>query len=190
MANLSYTDLKKGVIFVYEGHPWEVLESGFLRMQQRKAVVQTKIKNLITGKIVDRNWQASDYFEEADVEKKDAMFIYLNRGEAWFHETGNPKERFSLPEEAIGEAAKFLRPNTVVSTMLFNGKVIQVKPPIKVDLKVIEAPPAIKGNTAQGGTKLVIVEGGAKVNAPLFVNEGDVIRINTESGEYVERANK
>ena len=184
---LAYTELKKGTVFIYENDPYEVIESNFLRMQQRKAVVQTKIRNLITGKILDRNWQASDSFEEADIEKKDAMFIYASRGEAWFHEIGNPKARFSLAEEVIGVGLQFLKPNTIVGMVMFNGKPIKVSLPIKMDLKVIEAPPAIKGNTAQGGTKQVTLEGGAKVSVPLFVNEDDVIRVNTESGEYVER---
>lgn len=187
---LSYTDLKKGFIFVYEGSPYEVMEAHFLRMQQRKAVVQTKIRNLITGKVLDRNWQPSDEFQEAEVEKKPATFIYSTRGEVWFHEDGNPKARFSLPEDQLGEAIKFLKPNTSVSTVVFNGKVITVTPPIKVDLKVTEAPPAIRGNTAQGGTKQVTLETGAVISVPLFVNEGDILRINTETGEYTERVNK
>jgi elongation factor P len=184
---LSYTDLRKGVIFVFNGEPYEVVESHFLRMQQRKAVVQTKIKNLMTGKILDRNFQPSDNFEEAEIEKKEAVFIYKNKGEYWFHELGDPKARFSLPEEAVGEAGNFLKDNTQITTFYFDEKVIQVKLPIKMDLKVVEAPPALKGNTAQGGTKVVVLETGAKISVPLFVNEGDTVKVNTETGEYVER---
>ena len=187
---LSYNELKKGVLFVLDGDPYEVVESSFLRMQQRKAVVQTKIQNLITGKILDRNWQASDSFEEAEVSRKEAVFIYTHRDEYWFTEPGNPKNRFAILKEMIGTAAAFLKPNTKVTTMVFNEKVIKVIVPIKMDLVVTEAPPAIKGNTAQGGSKAVTVEGGANVNVPLFVNQGDVIRVNTETGEYVERVEK
>lgn len=187
---LSYTDLKKGVLFVLDGEPYEVLDSHFLRMQQRKAVMQTKIRNLITGKIVDRNWQASDEFEEAEVEKKPAIFIYCQRGEFWFHEEGNPRNRFALKEEFLGETAKFLKPNTKVTAVIFSGRVIKIYLPVKMDFKVIEAPPSIKGNTAQGGTKMVTIEGGAKISAPLFIEAGDIIRINTETGEYVERVEK
>lgn len=173
-----------------DGQPWEVLESHFLRMQQRKAVVQTKIRNLITGKIVDRNFQPSDNFEEAEIEKKPAIFIYVNRGEYWFHAEGDPAARFSLKADLLGGPAKFLRPNTRVNTVVFDGKVIKVSLPVKIDFEVIEAPPAIKGNTAQGGSKAVTIAGGAKVSVPLFVNEGDIVRINTETGEYVERVEK
>ena len=194
---LSYTDLKKGVIFVMDGQPYEVLDSGFLRMQQRKAVVQTKIRNLITGKVLDRNFQPSDEFEEAEIEKKTAIFIYKKSGrgpqaadEYWFNEKGNSANRFMLASDVLGKQGQFLKPNTEATTVVFGEKVISAKLPIKMDFKVTEAPPAIKGNTAQGGTKVVELEGGAKVSAPLFINAGDTIRINTETGEYVERAEK
>ncbi len=202
---LSYTDLKKGVIFVMDKQPYEVLESGFLRMQQRKAVVQTKIRNLITGKVLDRNFQPSDEFEEAEIEKKSAVFIYKKPvrqaqdkpgrsqqavDEYWFHEKGNPANRFMLSADILGAQAQFLKPQTEAATVIFSGKVIQAKLPIKMDFEIIEAPPSIKGATAAGGSKQVTLEGGAKINVPLFVNVGDIIRINTETGEYVERAEK
>jgi elongation factor P len=184
---LSYTDLTKGVLFIMDGSPYEVIETHFLRMQQRKAVVQTKIRNLITGKLLDRNFQASDSFEEAEVERKHAIFIYESKGQYWFHADGNPKERFALEGDVVGDQGKFLKPNTKVTTLVFDGKVIQVEIPVKMEFKVTEAPPSIKGNTAQGGNKMVTIEGGAKVSAPLFINEGDMIRINTQTGDYVER---
>lgn len=187
---LSYTDLKKGMFIVLDGQPYEVLETNFLRMQQRKAVVNTRIKNLASGKILDRNWQASDSFEEAELEKKNANFIYESRGEYWFHEEGNPKNRFSLSGDIMGDKGQFLKPNTIVNTLMFSGKVINVKLPVKMEFEVTEAPPGIKGNTAQGGTKQVVIETGAKVNVPLFVNQGEMIRVNTETGEYVERVQK
>ncbi len=187
-----------------DGQPYEVLDSGFLRMQQRKAVVQTKIRNLVTGKVLDRNFQPSDNFEEADIEKKPAMFIYKKPlrqaqgkpgsaqalDEYWFHEKGNSANRFMLSAEILGEQGHFLKPSTEVTTVVFGDKVIRAKLPIKMDFKVTEAPPAIRGNTAQGGTKVVEIEGGGKVSAPLFINEGDMIRINTETGQYVERVEK
>jgi len=187
---LSYTDLKKGTLFIMDDQPYEVLESHFLRMQQRKAVVQTKIRNLISGKVLDRNFQPSDGFEEAEIEKKAAIFIYKHREEYWFTEEGNPKNRFSLQGDVLGESAQFLKPNTKVNTLVFDDKVIKIQLPVKMDFEVTEAPPAIKGNTAQGGTKVVTLEGGAKISVPLFVNEGDIVKVNTETGEYVERAEK
>ena len=170
------------------GEPYEVLESSFLRMQQRKAVVQTKIRNLTTGKVLDRNWQPSDSFEEAEVERHKAIFIYKSKGENWFHQEADKSQRFALKDESLGEAGQFLKANTSVTTFVFNGKVIKVELPIKMTLEVTEAPPAVKGNTAQGGTKLVTLETGAKIDTPLFVNTGDKIIVNTSTGEYVERA--
>ncbi len=190
MSLLAYTELKKGTLFILNGEPYEVIESNFLRMQQRKATVQTKIRNLMTGKILDRNWQGSDNFEEAEIEQKDAQFIYAARGEYWFHPVGDPKARFSIKEEVAGDPAKFLKAGTIVKTMIFKEKVIQVKVPIKMDLLVKEAPPGIKGNTAQGGSKVVTLENGTQVSVPLFIEEGETIRVNTETGEYVERAGK
>jgi elongation factor P len=187
---LAYTELTKGILFVYEGDPYEVVEANFVRMQQRKAVVQTRIRNLVTGKMLDRTWQASDSFEEAEVERKNAVFLYASRGEFWFHVKGDPKSRFALTAEVIGDQAKFLKPNMELETFVFNDKVIKVKIPIKMEFKVIEAPPGTKGNTAQGGNKTVTIEGGAKVNVPLFVEQDEIIRINTETGEYVERVQK
>lgn len=184
---LAYTELLKGTLFIMDGAPYEVLECHFLRMQQRKAVVQTRIRNLITGKVLDRNFQSSDSFEEAEIEKKPAMFIYVSRGEYWFHEDGNPKNRFSLPAELLGDRGQFLKPNTKIMTVVFKDKVIKIDLPVKMDFKVTEAPPSIKGNTAQGGTKSVELEGGARINVPLFINEGDMVRVNTETGQYVER---
>lgn len=187
---LSYTELTKGTLFVYEGQPYEVMESGFLRMQQRKAVMQTKIRNLITGKVLDRNWQASDEFEEADVEKKEMLFLYAHRDQYWFADPKNQKDRFQLEADVLGYQAKFAKPNTTVTALLFNGKVIGAKLPIKMDFKVTEAPPAVRGNTAQGGNKVVTLENGATIAGPLFLNEGDIVRVNTETGEYVERVEK
>ncbi len=187
---LSYSELTKGTLFILEGQPYEVLEMNFLRMQQRKATVNTKIRNLITGKILERNWQASDSFEEAEIERKNSKFLYVNRGEYWFCAENNPGERFSLSEEIIGDSAKFLKPNTIVVATVFKDKVIKIAMPIKMDFKVTEAPPSIKGNTAQGGNKVVTLEGGATLPVPLFINQGDVVRVNTETGEYVERVDK
>jgi elongation factor P len=190
MSRLSYNELKIGTIFIKDGDPWKVLEYAFIRMQQRKPVAQLKIENLLNGKVVDYSAHQNEEFEEAEIEMTPVVFIYQNRGEYWFNEKGNPKNRFQLKVEIMGNAAQFLKPNLEVTAYKFGEKIINVELPIKMDLKVTEAPPAIKGNTAQGGTKLVTLETGAKINAPLFINEGDILRINTTTGEYAERVEK
>jgi len=119
--------------------------------------------------------------------KFQAKFLYNHRHRYFFSNKDNPSKRFDLNSEQIGPQAKFLKPNQVVEAMLFNEKIINVVLPIKIQLKVIEAPPGIQGDRAQGGTKTITLETGAKIAAPLFVKEGDVVEINTETEEYVKR---
>lgn len=187
---LSYNELKVGTIFLKDGEPFEVLEYAFIRMQQRKPVAQLKLRNLITGKTANYSAHQNESFEEVEIEREQIKFLYANRGEYWFSEPNNPKNRFSLKEENIGDSAKFLKPNTEVDSFKFGDKIINIELPVKMDLKVTECPPSVKGNTAQGGNKMATLETGAKINVPLFINEGDVIRVNTQTGEYVERAEK
>ena len=190
MAMLGYNDLRKGIIFDLDGAPYEVIEYSFVRMQQRKAVAQVKMKNLANGKVISRNFHQNESFEEADIEKQLIKYLYNNRGEFFFSEKNDPSKRFSVADDVVGTGGLFLKANTEVTAVFFNEKVIKLELPIKVDLVVKEAPPGERGNTAQGGMKLAELETGAKVNVPLFVNTGDVIRVNTESGEYVERVEK
>lgn len=185
---LNYNDLKIGTNFIFEGAPYEALEFAFVRMQQRKAVAKVKMRNLITGKIIERNFHQNETFLEAEVEKETVKFLYEHRGQYWFSDDGN--KRFSLPEVTIGSPAQFLKAGTEVTAVKFGDKIINIRLPVKVDLKVKEAPPGIRGDTAQGGTKTVELETGAKIQAPLFVGVDDIVRVNTETGEYVERVEK
>jgi len=187
---IDYNELKPGVVFILDGEPYEVLEFSFLRMQQRKPVAQTKIRNLITGKILSRNFQHTESFEKAEIDYKKVKFLYSHREKSVFCDIQNTSARFELPAEIIGGKAKFLKPNSEVEIVSFQDKIVNIKLPIKMDFKVIEAPPAIRGNTAQSGTKTVTIETGAQVSAPLFINEGDTIKINTQTGEYTERVEK
>lgn len=187
---LNYNELKPGVFFIMDGEPYQVLEFGFMRMQQRKPVAQTKIKNMITGKVLNRNFQHTDSFAEAEIDYKKVKFLYAHRDKFIFCEPQNPSARFELDAEAIGEKAKFFKPNSEVEIVKFKEKIISVNLPIKMQFKVIEAPPSIKGNTAQGGNKAIKIETGAMISAPLFVNEGDIIEVNTQTGEYTGRVSK
>ena len=177
-------------MFKFEGIPYEVLDYAFLRMQQRKPVAKTRIKNLLTGQVIERNFHQNEPLEEIEVEKQPITFLYGHREEFWFCEKGNPKNRFKLEETKIGPAAKFLKPNSEVTALKLEERILSVKAPIKVDLKIIEAPPGERGNTAQGGTKMATLETGAQVAVPLFVNTGDIVRVNTETGAYAERMEK
>ncbi|MGB9598679.1 MAG: elongation factor P [Minisyncoccales bacterium] len=192
---LEYNELKPGTYIILEGKPYVVLEYNFLRMQQRKPAVQTKIKDLISGKVISRTFHSNERVEEAVISKKKVKFLYSHRGEFWFHPENNPRERFKLSQEIIGEAADFLTPNLIVDAIVFSAEkekemVINIALPPKVDLKVIEAPSSFKGDTASGGSKQVKLQTGAIVNVPFFINQGDIVRINTQTGEYVERVQK
>lgn len=187
---LSYTDLKRGVLFIYNGEPHEVLEANFSRMQQRKAVVQTKIRNLASGKIYEVSFQPNDQFKEAEIEKRPLVFLYEHRGEFVFADPQNSKGRFSLGEKMVGSNKKWLKSNTQLSAFFFENKLLNLILPVKMDFKVIEAPPGVQGDRAQSGTKSVTIETGAVIQAPLFINADDVIRVNTQTGEYAERAEK
>lgn len=184
---LTYFDLRKGVRFILDGEPWEVLDFKQIGKAQDVVVARVKIKNLISGKVIEKNFHQDDTFEEAEIEKVPVKFIFSKRGKYHFCEEKNPSKRFEIEEEKIGEGAKFLKPGLVVSGLKFEGKIINISLPIKVQLKVIEAPPGLKGERSQPGTKQVILETGAKINVPLFIETGDTIEVNTETGEYVRR---
>ena len=190
MAMLEYNEILKGRVILLDGEPYEVLDAHVFRKQQRKPVNQTKLRHLITGKVTEQSFHVSEKVEEADLSTKSVKYLYTNRGERWFCAESNPSDRFMLSEETIGTGGQFLKPNRIVEALVFDEKIIGVKLPIKMDLKVTEAPPAVKGNTAQGGSKLITLETGATLNAPLFINEGDIVRVNTIEGAYVERVDK
>ena len=185
---LTHTDLKPGVQFIYEGQPWEVLDANSMKMAQRRPVIRTKIRNLVDGRVQEQSFQQGDVFNEADLEKKDIKFLYQNKGQYFFCEINDPSKRFSFTEDQIGSQAKYLKPNETVIGIVFEGKIITFKLPIKVQLKVKESAPGVKGDRAQGGTKEAILESGAIIQVPLFIEEGDIIEVNTETGTYVKRA--
>lgn len=190
MAVLSYSEVVPKKIITLDGDPYEVLSSHVFRMQMRKPVNQTKLRNLRSGKVVEHSFHQAETVREADVEYEDITFLYAHRDEYWFTEKDNPKNRFKVDEALLGETSHFLKQNSDVEAMRYDDEIIGIKLPVKLDLKVTDAPPAVKGNTAQGGTKQVTVETGAIINAPMFINEGDILRINTDTGQYVERVEK
>ena len=187
---LTYYELRKGVQFIYEGQPYEVLDFRQMGKSQDVVVAQTKIKNLITGKIIPKNFHQGETFQEAELEKFQAKFVYENRGKFIFSRSDNPSNRFELTQEQLGDKVKFLVPNTVVLGLLFEEEFISVQLPIKMAVEVKEAPPGVQGDRASGGTKEVTLEMGAVLNVPLFVQTGDQVEVNTETGEYVRRLDK
>ncbi|MBI4136059.1 MAG: elongation factor P [Candidatus Vogelbacteria bacterium] len=184
---LDYNEIKPKKFIVLDGAPYEVLEAHVFRKQQRKPVNATKLKNLITGGVREHSFAVSDKVDEAKIETKPARYLYARQNEAWFNEPNDPSQRFALPAIKIERELKLLKTGAVIDLCYFGQELISLRLPIKIDLKVTEAPAAIRGNTAQGGTKLVVLETGLMLNVPMFVNEGDTIIVNTATGEYVER---
>lgn len=187
---LDYNELKPGTYIVLDGQPYVVIEFNFVRMQQRKPVANTKIKNLVTGNVIEKTFQQSDKIEEAEMEIRPVKYLYSHRQEIWFCTEKNPADRFKLSESQVGDYLDLMKPNSIVDAIIFKNQIIKIKLPIKVELEVAEAPPPIRGNTAQGGTKQVKLETGAVINVPLFISEGDILRINTETRQYIERVEK
>ncbi len=187
---LDINDLEKGSSIIFDGDPFIVLEISHQHVGRGGSSIQTKLKNLRTGQVLSRNFKPADEFEEAEVEELKSKYLYSTKGEYWFSEAANPGKRFSLNDEVIGGQKDFLKPDMEAVALVFNEKIFAVRLPVKVEYIVTEAPPAIKGNTAQGGTKIVVIESGAKVSVPMFIGEGDIIRVNTQTGEYAERVSK
>ena len=186
MSKLEYSEIREKKIIIHDDEPCEVVESHVARTQQRKPQNQVKLRSLISGKVFPATYHVSDGADEADMEKREVTFLYKNKGEFWL------SNRFKLDESLIGNAGKFLKENNNVTALVWinddeEEKIIKLSMPIKMEFKVKEAPPAVRGDTSKGGNKTIILENGASLTAPMFVSEGDTIRVNTETGDYVER---
>ena len=191
MAMLEYNEIVERKYIILDGAPYEVLTSHVFRKQQRKPVNATKLKNLFTGKVTEYSFHQSEKVEEAEIETKEVKFLYKTpKKEHFFSDPNDPSKRFSVTEEVLGDASRFLKPNTVIKQRIWNEQTIGFELPIVVELKVTEAPPNIKGDSSTSGGKVITLETGATITAPLFVNAGDVIKVNTETGEYRERVGK
>jgi len=185
---LNISDLKTGTVFVYENEPYQVMKVNHSKQARQGAVLQTKIKNLKTGAMLERNFKASDKFDEADMERVKANFLYSTGDKFEFMEEVS-YEQVSLSADEVGDLSSYIKEGMQIDLVKFEGKIIGLQIPPKVELKVTSAPPGVKGDTATGATKQITLETGLIVNAPLFINDGDTVRINTETGEYVERVN-
>lgn len=193
MSQLEYSEIREKKIIIHSDEPCEVVESHVARTQQRKPQNQVKLKSLISGKVFPATFHVSDSAEEADIGKREITFLYHNKGEYWFCELEDESKRFKLDEILLGNSVKFLKENSNVTALVWTNdddeeKIIKLSMPIKMEFKVKEAPPAVRGDTSKGGNKVITLENGATLNAPMFISERDTIRVNTETGEYVERA--
>ena len=190
MATLGISDLRAGSLYVSEGDPWEVVEAQHVMLGRGSGHLDTKVRNLRTGNVLSKKFKQADKFEEAEVALEMAEFVYANKGKVTFRNPENPSIREEIDEERISEKVGFLTEGLQIQLIRFEGDVLGVKLPPKLDFRVTEADPWIKGDTAQGGTKSVTVETGMVVKAPPFIEVGDIIKINTETGQYTERVSK
>lgn len=183
----TLTEIKKGVVIKYNDEPYVVMEANFLRMQQRKPVMQTRLKNLSTGRVVEYSFKQGEKIEPAEVNHRQASFLYKD-GNKYYFMDNQEYDQFFLEENLIEENKNFLTESLLVDLLYFEERIIGIELPPKVVLKVVEAPEGVRGDSAGAATKTVVTETGFKLNAPMFIKEGDKIKVNTETGEYVERA--
>jgi elongation factor P len=181
------SDVKLGVILVMNGEPYQVIWSNRMRTAQRKPVMQTKLKHIINGKVIEYSFKYGEKFEEADVQRERASFLYADEmGTHYMNE--ETFETIDMPKDVAEEQEKYLKEGMEVMILKYNGNPVSVEVPVKVELKVVEAPPSMTGNSQGSVTKPVTLETGLVVQAPMFIKEGDVLRIDTRDGQYVERA--
>ena len=184
---LNHNELKKGVKFIYQNNPYEVQDYNLNFQGRGSSVMQVKMKNLITGNVISKNFHPSDTFEEAEIEKQELVFVYTNKEKYIFCDKEDQSKRIELAQDIIGDKGNFLKQNQEIEGLLFKSKIINIVLPIKLNLKVIEAPPSLKTGRAEAGTKQVTLETNSVVNVPVFIKEGDIIEVNTETGEYTRR---
>jgi elongation factor P len=183
---LNLNEIKLGKILKINDHPCVVIKADRHKMARGGMVLKVKVKSLIDGSVLEKTYQGNDKAEEASTETKKASYLYKDEENAFFMDNDS-FEQFSLPFDNIGDKKDFLKEETDVEILYFNDNPVSISLPIKMDFKVVSAPPGVKGNSASNVNKLVKIETGAQILAPLFVNEGDMIKINTDTGEYVER---
>lgn len=180
-------DFKNGVTFEMDGQIFQVVEFQHVKPGKGAAFVRTKLKNVITGATVERTFNPTDKMEKAHIERKDMQYLY-NDGDLYYFMDMESYEQLPLNGQTIGDSLKFVKENIVVKVLSYKNNVFGIEPPTFVELEVIDTDPGYKGDTATGATKPATVETGAVIKVPLFISQGDAIRIDTRTGEYMERA--
>ncbi|MFP8966350.1 elongation factor P [Pokkaliibacter sp. CJK22405] len=188
MANYSTNEFKNGLKVLLDGEPCAFQDVEFVKPGKGQAFTRVKLRNLRTGRIWERTFKNNETIEAADVVDTDMEYLYED-GEFWhFMKTDGSFEQYAADKNAVAEAVKWIKAQSVCTVTLFNGAPLAIIPPNFVDLQVVETDPGLKGDTAQGGSKPAKLETGASVRVPLFINEGETLRIDTRTGEYVSRA--
>ncbi|MBQ7146754.1 MAG: elongation factor P [Lachnospiraceae bacterium] len=184
---VSAGDFKNGITIEWEGGVWQIIEFQHVKPGKGAAFVRTKLKNIVSGGVVETSFRPTERFENAIIDRKDMQYLYSD-GDMYTFMDLETFDQLSLNSDKIGDALKFVKENDTVKICSHKGNVFSVEPPLFVELEVTETEPGFKGNTATGATKPAIVETGAQVAVPLFVEIGNVIKIDTRTGEYLSRA--
>lgn len=183
---ISAGDFKNGITLEIEGNVFQILEFQHVKPGKGAAFVRTKMKNIISGGIIEKTFRPQEKFPQARIDRVDMQYLYSD-GELFHFMNVDNYEQIALDQDSIGDALKFVKENEMVKICSHNGNVFSVEPPLFVELQITETEPGFKGDTAQGATKPATVETGATVYVPLFVNENDVIKIDTRTGDYLSR---
>ena len=186
MANYSTNEFKAGLKILIDGDPYAIVENEMVKPGKGQAFNRVRVRNLKTGRTIERTWKSGDTVEAADVVDTDMQYLYSD-GDFFHFMVPDTFEQLTASKQAVGEGAQWLKDGTVCVVTLWNGVPLVVTPPAHMELKVIETDPGVRGDTATGGSKPAKLETGAMVRVPLFINEGEVLRIDTRTGEYLSR---
>ncbi len=187
MAVIKAVELRRGRVITHEGQMWTVVDVKHSVQQQRAALMRARIKNFVTGQVLEVRFDPEDILEIPFLETKEFEYLYPEGNDLVLMDTHN-YDQFNVSKEMVGDSIKFLTPNTKLSAAVSDGNIITVELPQVVELKVVEAPPVVKGATVTNQPKDVVLETGARVKVPAFISAGEVVRVDTRSGEYLERA--
>ena len=183
---ISAGDFRNGITLEIEGAVYQIVEFQHVKPGKGAAFVRTKIKNVMTGSVVERTFRPTEKFPSARIDRVDMQYLYAD-GDLYNFMDVNTYEQIALSTDVVGDALKFVKENETVKVCSYNGKVFSVEAPLFVELEVTDTEPGFKGDTATGATKPATLETGAQINVPLFVNQGDRVKIDTRTGEYLSR---
>ena len=184
---ISAGDFRNGVTIEYDGKVCQIVEFQHVKPGKGAAFVRTKLKDIVNGGVVETSFRPTEKFPQAHIDRKDMQYLYAD-GDLYYFMDNETYDQIPLNKSELGDMLKFLKENMMVKTLAFKGKIFAIEPPMFVELEITYTEPGFSGNTAgAGATKPAELETGAKINVPLFVNTGDVIRIDTRTGEYMER---
>lgn len=186
MPQINAGDFRKGIKVVVEGDPYDMLECQFVKPGKGQALYKCRLRNLLRGTIIDRTYKSGDGLEGADVRKSDGQFLYKEKNGLVFMDSES-FEQYTIPEDVVGDGAKWLMDGMVCQLMYWNDKVIEVTPPPHVNVRITYTEPAVRGNSSGNITKAATVETGAEIMVPAFIDSGELVRVDTRTGEYVER---